>query len=297
MRNFGFCAGVVVLAGVMGLAGCRAPSGGEGGEAGGDGEVMETRAVPSYAEVREKYNARAGKVEKLWSRAVVEMEYFDEEKQGRKFEQGDGHLILVKPDWVALSVGKAGQTVVWAGRDPLRYWLFVMGDDKRAYVGKVANIGKPGTKSLGLPISLDQIMVLSGLEELPEQPPDSAASVAWHGKQLRVNLPAANVDMLIDPETWLATQIRVYKGDQVQVMSTLSEPETVTINNQPPGAFPQIQSHIVITYPGKVDSLKLFLSGMTDGDEGGKIKPAVFEFETLVKLLKVGRVVELDPKP
>jgi hypothetical protein len=282
--------GVLVLAAALGLAGCHAPEG-----TGQTDGVEETRPVPGYGEVREKYNARAGKVEKLWSRAVVEMDYFDEEKQGRKFEQGDGHLILVKPDWVALSMGKAGHPIVWAGRDPLRYWLFVLGDEKKAYVGKVANLGKPATKSLGLPISLDQLMLLSGLEELPEMGNDSAASVAWEGGLLRVNLPGVDVDMLIDPETWLARQIRVHAGDKVKVMSTLSQPDTVTMSNQPPGAFPTIQTNIKITYPGKEDSLTLFLSGMTDG-EGGKIKPAVFDFETLGKLLKVGQVVDLDAK-
>ncbi len=257
-------------------------------------DVVDTRPVPSYAEIYEKYNARAGKVSKLWARAIVEMEYFDEEKQAKKFEQGEGHLLLLKPDWVALSMGKQGYTFLWAGRNPTEYWLFVLGDDKRAYRGRVALIGKPGTKSLGLPISLDQMMLLSGLEEMPEQPGDTSAAVAWEKGLLRVELPGKGVDMLIDPETWLAREIRVYQGPKVRVMSTLSRPDTVTINNQPPGAFPTVQTNVKITYPGKGDTLTLFLSGLTDGEEDEKIKAAVFDFQTLVKLLKPGRVVELD---
>jgi hypothetical protein len=286
MRRFVLALVMAVgLIGAGGLAGCH--------PAGGNGDVVaDDRVAPSYGEVAGKYNARAGKVSKLWARAIIEMDYFDEEKQGRKFEQGEGHLVLLKPDWVALSMGKQGYTFLWAGRNPTEYWLFVLGDDKRAYRGNVANMGKPGTRTLGLPISLDQIMLLSGLEEMPQE----AGTVAWEGKQLRVTLAKRHVDMLVDPETWLATQIRVFKGEDVRVMSTLSRPDTVTINNQPPGAFPTVQTNIKISYPGKDDTLTLFLSGLTDGEEEEKINSKIFEFETLVKLLKPGRVVELDGK-
>ena len=75
-----------------------------------------------------KHNANLAGLDRLWARSVVEIQWRTADKKER-FEQGDGNVVIVLPSKLALSVGKLGNTLLWAGGDAERYWLFDLKGD------------------------------------------------------------------------------------------------------------------------------------------------------------------------
>ncbi|MBY0262817.1 MAG: hypothetical protein K2Q20_10760, partial [Phycisphaerales bacterium] len=124
------CAAVLLTCGLgMGLAGC------EGGmpwdssprdkpevkaEAGG-------KALPKFVDVAREYNLRVASLERLSAWSNIKLTYFDEEGKPRT-EEPEGRLQIVRPSKLALTLGKAGQTLFWFGSDPERYWWIDLTD-------------------------------------------------------------------------------------------------------------------------------------------------------------------------
>src|SRR5690606_20224884 len=114
----------------------------------------------------ERYNANLQRLERVWSRATVELRWREDGK--RRLEQGEGHLILALPDRLAMSIGKLGGVSLWAGADKDHYWLFNLLDanDKHVHVGMhaLARVGDQRGPLPFRPIDLPRLLGLVTLD-------------------------------------------------------------------------------------------------------------------------------------
>jgi hypothetical protein len=199
------------------------------------------------------------------------------------------------PDKVSLSVGKLGNTLLWAGSDPERFWLFDLQDDKTAYVGQHRNVGKPCAKEMPLPIQPLDLIQLLGIVPLDTEMPHSDAEVDWHEGRFILEPTGRKVRLALDPTTLLPTRIDLLdERGFSRVVSKLSRTGNVELMGVPATRSPRMSTRIEITLPDRAGRAVLFLSRLTDGREAGKIDERVFNYEFLVGALKPGTVEVLD---
>ena len=226
---------------------------------------------------------------------MVELKWTDDE--GKHYEQGDGNLIVVKPHRVALSIGKLGNTVMWAGCDEQRYWLFDLHEEKTLYSGLHANAHlRDRAKRYPLPVHPLTLLWLMGITPIH---PDSPA--VWTG-----TVDGANGDYMVEPHAggtrlWLdAVDARVTRIDlldvegQTQAVCRLSRWQRVAMQGLPPGALPWVATRLELTMASQEGSMTLFLSDPTDGREVGRIKDKAFDLGHLIKVFKPEKAVDLD---
>lgn len=249
----------------------------------------------------ERYNARVGKVDQLWARAVMEMHWVDE-RGAKRFEQGDGKLILRKPDDLALAVGKFDETMLWVGCDAKRYWLMELrppeGQPRTAYVG-ARGPNRPAQLSVGgLPIAPDQLMRLLGIEALP-LPGEQGVSVSHRGPATVITLRGDKrlgglaLRTVIEEATARPQVIELVGDQEVVLIAQLSRYRLMERQGVPKGEFPYIATRIETIVPAEQSRIVLTLSDATDGRQWDRVKDAQFDFAKLTRLLKVERVVEV----
>src|SRR5690606_7570193 len=127
-RALGYVCG---LAGVMLLvSGCQKPKGPIVPPNLLPPPVQNQASLPTYSELIDRYNARLEGLGRVWASTDVEMRWRDA-KGKERFEKGDGKFLYVRtdadaatPDNVAVTVEKLGKTLLWAGSDADRFWLF-----------------------------------------------------------------------------------------------------------------------------------------------------------------------------
>jgi hypothetical protein len=243
-----------------------------------------------------KYNANLAGLDRLWARSVVEIQWRTADKKER-FEQGDGNVVMVLPSKLALSVGKLGNTLLWAGGDTERYWLFDLKGDGLAYVGAHRNVSKPRTDdapTLPLPVQPADLIRLLGVMPLPDKSVDESAMVLEHDEYL-VFMPDGRTKVYVDSSTALPRKIELLDGNGTPVVASfLTEPIRVELAGKPPGAWPTINSRVVITVASRPGRMTLHLSDVSDGREEERIQDRVFDFEKLKALLKPAVVTDLD---
>jgi hypothetical protein len=243
--------------------------------------TTQPRSLPSYDQIAERYNRNIAGLNRLWSAATVELSWKEGDK--KRWEQGEGQLIVVPPDRVSLSIGKLNNTLLWAGADAERYWIFDLQGDKTAYVGKHADYAKAGGAA-PLPIHPLELVRLLGITPLPRGDAARGVAVEWMGGDYLVDFPA-RMRLVIDPATALATRIDLLDAQGFsRVIAKLSAPGRVELENTPPGGFPTIATSFEITMTDREGWMKLHLSRLTNNHE--KINERVFDFDFLEKTLK-----------
>jgi hypothetical protein len=274
------------------VAGCRSKPGAMSPD--------RTAPTPPYEAIAEIYNARAGRLGRIWSRAVVQVRYIDADGKQRGV-QGEGHLQVIQPDRLALSAGKLGETLFWLGGDADRFWAFELGDASRASVGRHENVGRPCARPLAAPVHPLEALDLLGVTALPAE----ASPVAWSadGRSLVVEFPGrfGPQRIYIDPLDYLPVRIELLdpRDGSAAIFATLEQHERVWIDGSP-GYNPRMATRIVIEHPGSESEVRLTLSDMTDGSERGRLADAVFAFESLLRAFRPDEIVVLDeacPRP
>lgn len=249
--------------------------------------------TPEYTALVKRYNANIEGASHLWSRGVIEMTWKDGEK--KRFEQGDGNLVAIVPDKIALSIGKLGNTLLWAGCDGERYWLFDMNGDKKAMVGRHENVGKPCAKPLPAPVHPRDMVRLLGVTPINETKVPPAPAVEWHEGKLLIEPPDTGTRLLIDPKTALAVRIDLTDArGRSRVVCVLSRHEPMQVEGKDIVNGPKVARKFEVTVPGREGGATLFLSDLSDGGDGDRIKDRLFDFETLTKVLKPAAVEVLD---
>lgn len=295
----GACA--IALAGVAAiLAGCAGPGASGVSVKGGS---SDDRPVPGYNEIARDYNQRVERLDRLWARAVVRVEYEDDSGERRR-EQGEGHLQLIQPANLALSVGKLGETLLWLGCDDARYWLFEMHEADHVQVGRHANLGKPCNRPAGLPAHPLDVIELLGVTPLPLTWPGVSDSQAvgdtkWSasGEWVIVDAPgyAGYRRLFLDADSLLPQRIEIYAhpSRELTLTATLSEYQPVTVRAG--GPRPRSASRVIIHSERDRGSMTIDLGDMSDGrGRSGRLSAEVFDFEALMENFRPDRVTVLD---
>jgi len=259
------------------------------------------RPALSYAQLHAGHAARIAPIDQFWSRSVMEIRWTDEDGD-RHFEQGDGPLIVRPPNELALAIGKLGNTRFWLGGNAERYWLFdLAGDERIAYVGKQSQVTHAARQVLPLPIRPDQLIGLLDITPLPS--PDAVAD------DVLITRDGDDHVILLPPEERLAGLMRKLRIDdrhrvtQIELMdrrgrmiltADLSRFARMDIEGMPSGGEPYVAQRIHITIGAGEDAtaITLFARSATQGKN--KVKDQQFDFDTLVKALKIDRVIDVD---
>ncbi len=251
--------------------------------------------APTYAELVTKYNRNLEHLDRLWARTDVTVRWEQEDGKIRR-EDGEGNLLYVAPSRVALTVGKLGHTLLWAGGDDRRFWLFDLQDEGVAYVGSHRWVGAPGSTPLPLPIHPRDVPGLMGWLPLPAPRPGDPGVVEPLRGYWLVDPPGRRVRLLLDPQT--ARPVRIDLTDAAGhslVVCRLDEHRLVDLAGIDPGQRPIIATSADLYVIGREARLTLSLRQMSDGDGGRRIKDRAFDFEALRRAHKPGQVVDLDP--
>ncbi|MGD9688417.1 MAG: hypothetical protein AB7K52_04380 [Phycisphaerales bacterium] len=246
--------------------------------------------VPEYARVEGASRERVAGLDRLWSRATVQIRYTDN-KNERRFEQGEGHLRIEFPTHVALSAGKIGQTLFWLGCDDRRYWWFdLTGDDRVATVGEH---GGPGASRGGLATLISPRL----LPRLMGLLPVGTAGVVQPSADHRLLSVTTRIEggferRWLNPATLEPTKIELWDEQRRPLLAAdLSEYENVVLETGG-GGGPRIPTRISIGHPESGTEIRLYLSAATDGTRTWDA--GAFEFERLIGALGAARVVDLD---
>lgn len=247
-----------------------------------------------YRRVVGHYNQNLSRVDRLWARAVVELKWQDNE--GSHFEQGEGNLILVLPDRVALSVGKLGHTLLWAGCDAQQYWLFDLRDQKTVYVGSHDDVATGEAGALPIPIRPLDLMHLLGITRIDTSRLPASPMIEWIDGHMLIEPPGAQWRVLIDPQTHRPVRIDLLDQDgHSRATGRLSRWKRMTIDGTHPGAYPWVATRLEVSLVERPGTMTLFLSAPTDGRAEGRIKNQAFELPRLIKAFKPSRRIDLRP--
>ena len=251
--------------------------------------------LPTYRQIVDRYNENIKRVDRLWARMVVELRWKD--KDGRHFEQGEGNLIAVLPDRVAMSIGKLGHTMMWLGGDHERYWFFDLREQESLYTGRHDQVERLDPDSVPVPIRPQDLPRLLGLEAIdPERLPSSPA-VEWYDGKYLIEPPGMRARLLIDPETARPARIDLFDPTgRSRVVGRLSQWELMRLDGLPPGAFPRIATRLEISLVDKEGRATFYLSDLSDGEQGNRIKDKAFDLTHLRSVFKPKRIVDLDQR-
>lgn len=244
--------------------------------------VKRSAPPPSFEEVREQYNVRTERLDRVWGRAVVELRYIDD-RDRRQREQGEGHVQIRQPHDFALNVGKLGETYAYLGSDSERFWFFDRIDEPRVTVGRHENVGRACAEPLGLPADPAQMIDLMGITPIPSDP---NGFTAWSddGRWLVASFSreGARERLYLDSETLLPSRIEFLTPDgAVDLISTLENDAAVEQGDEG-GFYPRMASRIDILHVTSESRVTLHLSDLEDGSSGrGKLRDAAFDFDTL----------------
>ena len=243
-------------------------------------ETVPPAERPDPAELRQRYNARVERLQRVWARAVVELSW--RSREGRRHEQGEGHLLVERPEKLALSVGKLGHTIFWSGTDGERQWLFdLSGDEKVLYLGETAKGERAGP--FGVPPRA--LLWLLGLR------PIGPSDASWRAGRYVYALADRPLEIALDPRTALPERVTWRPGAAKgpRAVARLARPERVELAGAPPGAWPRVPSSIEIETKRPAGSARITLSALTDDPDrfGGR----AFDLEALREAFAPDRVL------
>lgn len=252
-------------------------------------------ALPTYAEVYAKAEERVGALDRFWAIAVVGLRYRDAEGEARR-EQGEGHLQVVRPSHVALTIGKLGETYLLLGCDAERFWWIERLETRRAYVGGQEGARNLALERVGVPVLPTDVLVLADMVRWPEPGSGYAGRVVRadeagllavefeeSGRVRRVTL-TRNV---FDP-----VGVELFAEDGALVArSELSQHQRVD-NRIEPLLAQRVPSRINIDVPSAESRIELNLSRMEISER--RPKALVFDLDELIERFGIDEVIRLE---
>ena len=269
-----------------------------------DDQPTPPKPALTYAQLQAGHAARVAPIDQLWARGELVIRWTDD-KGERRMEQGEGPLILRRPNELAFAVGKFGQTRFWLGCDQNRYWLFDLGDDKRvAYVGRQKNIANARQQVLPLPIRPDRLLIL--LDVLPLPDPATVGDqvvVARDGEDHLIVLPPEPQLHGLMRKLRMDEQFRVTEIDLMDrrgrriMLAKLGAFDPMTLDDQPEEQYPDVAEAVHITLGDHEDATTIIIRPLAARQGTSKVKDRQFDFDALVKAMKIDEVVDVDQAP
>ncbi len=290
-------AGLVVMQ-LATLAGCKTSGTADDGV-----KPQPLGTPPTYRELAERHNARIADIVGFYTRANVEVSWVDEQGKEQN-EVGEGNLIFVRPDQVALTFEKVGKVYLWIGGGPERSWMLWGGDESRAYIARNENILNVQCEEFPIALLPAELIDLYGVFELPPEPPEGAvvnvsgdeqrqawvvtAPARWCARRVWLEVEGGRPQRveLFDPVTgriWAASELGEYKEMEVRGVA--------------PGRQPFVPTRVEVrSGPSKSDGVvRLTLFNPADAPAGRtEIKAALFDFEAIRRNMRPHEIVVLD---
>ena len=265
----------LLLAGCLAAAGCRAPSGARAafvpppirGDAAG---------LPTWAEAVRRYNAAAAPgLERFSARVGVELTHTDEQGVTQR-ESGAGKLLFRRPLDTALSVSVVGNTILWAGSNAERWWVF--SDLHRG--GRLTDgpLEGGGSGAGGLPFRPDALPLALGLQRLdPSRVPPEPAVEGLNGFWL-IEPPGTGARLLIDPRSGRAVRVDLLGPDGRTRVVTRLDGE-VPVEGAPAGTVLPV---LIDAYPVE-GGTRLSLTVRSAGVDDPALQDRLFDLDALVE--------------
>lgn len=262
----------------------------------------------TYAGIAERFNQRVDKLGRIWSRAVVSIDFTDDEGR-RRYEQGEGFFQVVRPSSLALSVGKAGETFVWMGCDAERYWVIEPRREKRASIGRHEALTPAKLKALLLPCAPLDLISLAGLRPLPvgdfrrgERPSEPIEALDRGDTFWQFDVPREGQTFryLVEPKTLRPRVVSIVDRATGKLTTTARLDNYLGVEIQGMGgSYPVMPALVRVEHIPTGSVIKMTLDGMNDGlvNDGrrkGRLAPENFDFNALCDAFGVTEIFDLD---
>lgn len=291
MRLWLFLTAAVAAVAAVFAGGC-ASTGQERGDA-------EFGPAPSFTDVAKVYNKRVAGLERLWARSTVRFQGVDEKEQAID-EQGEGHLQVIRPRKLYMTVGKVGNDAYELGSDDHRYWWIDV-RERFALIGRHENARGRMLERAGLPVPPLDVMAVLGISELRPEAAAPTVTRSDDGRRLIVTMPRpeGTRELRLDPRTYEPLEILLRdKAGATTVSAELSEyaPVLHTEDAAGGGGVPsRMAMRIYLSAPKQRTEITLWLHDAEN--RGNKMRERAFDFDFLVREYRVQRVKDLDALP
>lgn len=249
--------------------------------------------LPSYAAAAAAYNARVADLERVHSRATVLFDGRDAEGK-RLREKAEGYLLVAGDDQIALLIGKLGDTHLYLGANPARYWWLDMIDsgDKRAWVGRHEAFTPEKAAALGLPVHPLDLVQLLGVRPLPAAGGLVEREQGTGMLRLEPEGGAGPRVMVVDAATFEPLWIELRDGSgRPMALARLADYEPIRGGSAAgSGEGSTIATRVTVTAPTFDGEIRLTL----ERPENKPIRPQVFDAEGLIERFRIENVTDLD---
>jgi hypothetical protein len=290
-----------------------------------DGPItsLAPRPLPTYAEIAAAQNARAAMLDRFWAATTAIVTYEDQDGVVRT-EQAEGHLQIIQPTGVALSLGKqiTSEIYFYLGSNDEFYWWLDRLDPERgvAYIGTHAMATPQRAARFGAPVHPLDLLDLLGITPLPgdggaelldpvhAQAPETAGGdgsvagappgvrVAWSpdGSLVMVDVPGrfGTRRVSFEPDTLMPRRVEILDDrGRVVVYSTLAG-EVVASVLEDSRQRPLVSSQVEVLIPGSQTSIRLRMDRIEN--RGSRQRDNPFNLEGVLRAYPVDRIEDLD---
>lgn len=290
---------VVMLAAAMwaGLTGCESASPDQT-------PVLTGPAVTlDYKEVATLYNVRVENMDRVWARSRLRVQFTD--KQGEKVdESAEGHLQIIRPRKLALTVTKVGETLYYLGSNDQLFWWLDIRKEKSGVVGRHADTKVEAVSAMGVPLLPLDVLELLGVLPLDV---DAAGKAKAIGGRFEVMYPArgmrlagiedadgiSTVRMVMDRKTLEPQTIEVRGADgKIAVRAELKNYQPVI--GVPGGSLrPRLATMFELFVPKSETRFTIKL--LDTQNRGDRMNPAAFDLEKLLAAYSISNVKVIEP--
>lgn len=263
------------------------------------GVLVTDRRLPTYDEVAQAHNQRVANLDRVWARTTVVIDSTDRDGKPRR-DQGEGHLHVVRPRSLALTVGKLGETVLYLGSNEERYWWFdLLGgrDADTAYVGRHDRAAETSLAEAGAPLHPLDLIELLGVLPLPTGQevfgPTDRVSRGDDGSVLVV-LPARSGHRLLafEPETYRLRRAALFDATGRLLVRSEARSYGEVRLVEGGGDWPEMPSRILIDVPAEGVSVRLTLYDAEN--RGSRQTMLPFDLDRLLRAHRIDRVIDVD---
>jgi hypothetical protein len=264
-----------------------------------DGEGVIVRgALPAYASVAEKYNARVVRLERLACPADLVVKYKDDKGKPLR-DEVTANVQIALPASVVVRVDKVGQTVFYLGSNDTRYWWFDLTDEKTALVGLHEKATPEAVTSFGLPVHPLDLLEVFAIKPIPGAGTEQAthAVLAWSkdGHYLGLTLPGRWGGLRrfwLDPDSFDPVRVELLdKNGVVAVSAALSRYLMVDVDGDTT-VHPRMASDFQVDLPRQQATFSLRLAAPQNPGEAQKAK--LFDVDALLKYYRIQKVYDID---
>lgn len=252
-----------------------------------------------YAAAARSFNRSIDYLDRIKARVNILLTYFDEEGNERH-EDPEGVLQIVRPNKLAVSLGKAGQVLFWFGCDPEEYWWLDLTDKTKriAAIGRHEMFDDATAQRIGMPIKPLDLIRLLGVVKMDVT---ARGATQWSdsGKLLGISSPIGDRGfqrVWVDPTTMVVSSIEIFDRQRNMVLvAEHSGTEFVEVTRDIPGlkvGQVRMPSRVEITHLETKAKVRVTMTGVRDD----KISEKAFDLPTLLDKYPVDRTIDLDAK-